>query len=307
MKVLFLNSAITNCGVYQYGYRLANILKKSKHMTFEYKEVSCYDDYLNILQKNSYDVIFYNYHILPLYWLNENTIIRTQQNIGILHDCPSSFFDKVISPDPDESINNFFGVPRPLLEEFSNDKSDNQDFENFLDINEEGVPIFGSFGFGLLNKGFHRMIEIINNQYEKAIIKLLITRGHYVEYHHTIDALNACNQVQRKDGIQLFIYETFIDDNSLMRFLSSNTMNIFLYDTMHGRGISSCIDFALSAKKPIGISDSNMFKNIYNDSICVYKNNIEVCMKNSIPHCQELIKKYSHENLINRFEEIINL
>ena len=36
-----------------------------------------------------------------------------------------------------------------------------------------------------------------------------------------------------------------------------------MYDSMVGRGISSTIDYALSVKKPLGISDSYMFRNIY--------------------------------------------
>ena len=33
-------------------------------------------------------------------------------------------------------------------------------------------------------------------------------------------------------------------------FLKSNSMNIFLYDTMVGRGTSSVIDYALSVNTP---------------------------------------------------------
>lgn len=61
-------------------------------------------------------------------------------------------------------------------------------------------------------------------------------------------------------------------------------INLFLYDTMPGRGISSTIDFALSTNTPIGISDSYMFRHIYHDSICVYKTPISQCILNSSEH-----------------------
>ena len=74
---------------------------------------------------------------------------------------------------------------------------------------------------------------------------------------------------------------------------------------MHGRGISSAIDYAISVKKPIGISDSYMFRNIYNDSICLYKVSIEECLQNSTEHCRQFLEKYSHANMINKFKDLI--
>ena len=71
------------------------------------------------------------------------------------------------------------------------------------------------------------------------------------------------------------IHTDFVNENDLLIFLQSNTMNIFLYDNLHGRGISSTIDYALSVRRPLGISDSFMFRHIYSDEICLYKNSIQ--------------------------------
>ena len=48
MKILFLNHKIIKCGVYQYGLRLSEIIKKSKNMNFIYKEVDSFDEYISI-------------------------------------------------------------------------------------------------------------------------------------------------------------------------------------------------------------------------------------------------------------------
>ena len=43
MIVLFLNHKIQSCGVYQYGLRVFNIMKKSYTYTYIYKEIDNYN------------------------------------------------------------------------------------------------------------------------------------------------------------------------------------------------------------------------------------------------------------------------
>ena len=61
------------------------------------------------------------------------------------------------------------------------------------------------------------------------------------------------------------------------------------------RSISSVIDYALSINKPIGISSSSMFKNIYTDEICLEKVSIQHCIDN-YPSNLENNKKKSRLN-----------
>ena len=102
------------------------------------------------------------------------------------------------------------------------------------------------------------------------------------------------------------ISHDFFSNTDILKFLKSNTMNIFLYDTMYGRGISSTIDYAISVKKPLGISDSYMFRHIYSDEICLYKNSINDCMKNSTNYLAKYLDEYSNNNIINKFQQILN-
>ena len=50
MKVLFLNHKIINCGIYQYGIRLFNILVKSENITYIYKEIDSFNEYNSLLE-----------------------------------------------------------------------------------------------------------------------------------------------------------------------------------------------------------------------------------------------------------------
>ncbi len=78
-----------------------------------------------------------------------------------------------------------------------------------------------------------------------------------------------------------------------------------MYDKMPGRGISSTIDYALSVKKPIGISDSYMFKNIYSDDICLYKTPIREIMNNSQATIDKFCDEYSNEKMRTVFRTIL--
>ena len=114
-----------------------------------------------------------------------------------------------------------------------------------------------------------------------------------------------CIDTNTKPGIIIMVINEFFSTNEILRFLKSNTMNIFLYDKMLGRGISSTIDYAISVKKPLAISDSFMFRHIYSDEICLYNNTIEHCLNVSVNYCSIFLEKYSHEKMIQKMSNII--
>ena len=301
--ILFLNHKIKNCGVYQYGLRLFEILQKDTNNVYVYKEIDSYEEYRQVIVNAS--AIIYNYHQSTMPWLNIYTIQKLVKNIGIPHESPDNLFNIVCNIDPNapESIHTQikrFSLPRPIYESFELKTN------AFIDMHKDsGLPIFGSFGFGFQNKGFHKMVEMINQQYDNAIIKLVIPIAHFDPDPYTVERMrHMCFQKNIKPGIILLITHDFFSTNEILTFLQSNTMNIFLYDKMNGRGISSAIDYAVSVKKPIGISDSYMFRNIYSDEICLYKHSIDYCLNHS--DCSVFLKKYSHQNIINKMNTILN-
>lgn len=313
MNVLFLNHKVENCGVYQYGKRVNEILQKDPQINYIYKEIDSYYEYCNILQDNAgIMAIIYNYHSSTMTWLNSSSIQRAVKNIGIPHESPEHLFDIVCNIDPNApEIINKFSLPRPIyenIEDIVNTISTNEAVDSFINkYTDTNFPIFGSFGFGFDNKGFDKIVKIINEQYDNAIIKFVIPIAHFDTDPNRIHRMRErCIKMNRKPGIILMISHDFFSTSDILKFLKSNTMNIFLYDLMRIRGISSTIDYAISVKKPIGISDSYMFRNIYSDEICLYKNSINDCMKNSTNYLAKFLDEYSHNNLINKFNKILN-
>ena len=314
MQVLFLNHKVTNCGVYQYGLRLYSILQKCTDIVYIYVEIDSADEYNNILTiyKNIRSII-YNYHNSTMSWLNNTTIQHKVKNIGIPHESPKDLFDIVCNIDPNEYENNssIFSIPRPIYENVENIIETSYEYKNTIDdfiikYTDMEIPIFGSFGFGFDNKGFEKIISIVNQYYDNAIIKLVIPIAHFdPDLDRIYKIKTKCLNIPKKPGIELMISHEFFTNEQILKFLKTNTMNIFLYDMMSGRGISSAIDYALSVKKPIGISDSYMFRNIYSDYICLYKNSITTCINNAEEYIYKFVDIYSHKKMISKFKKII--
>jgi len=216
-----------------------------------------------------------------------------------------------IDPTAKESVSRI-SIPRPIYENVDTlleHYTPSPNIKAFIEYSEKGVPVFGSFGFGFLNKGFYRLVQLIDATYDAAIIKLIIPGAHFdPNRDNTNDTMKKiCESIPRKPSIQLRITNEFVSNEDLLLFLQSNTMNLFLYDKLEGRGISSTIDYALSVSTPFAISDSHMFRHIYSDEICVYKTPIRDCLKNSRTHCESILKAYNHKALIAKFDKICRI
>jgi hypothetical protein len=309
MKILFLNHKIHNCGVYQYGKQIYDILNKNnKSFTYQYYEIESTDEYNYILNNCDTDVssILYNYCNTTMSWLNETTISTNFRNICILHFGDPVFFDIVTSVDPDSILYNGCGIPRPIFENISgilNTGFLNENIKNFIEYKEYNTPIFGSFGFATRNKGFDNLVNIINEQYDKAIIKLILPFGHFAPPEQNfMENILRCNV---KPDIKLMITHDFLPIQDIIKFLHSNDMNIFLYNDDNDNEISRTIDIALSVKKPLGISKSSRFRNIYSPIICLEETSIQECLNNSVKYCSKFIKKYSNGRLQKKIKKII--
>lgn len=312
MNILFLNHKKKQCGVYQYGLRIYNIIKFTKDINYEYYELDSVEEYNNISSQKNYYAIIYNYHTVTMNWLNSNNIIKNILSIVIPHEVPATFFNITCDIDPDAVETNIhYSLPRPIYENIdeilSNINYSSEENKNFINLHtNENLPIFGSFSFGFEFKGFDKIVKLINENYDDAVIKFIIPTADYCPTSFQINEnlRSKCLSLNIKSGIKLLISHAFFSNEEILKFLNNNTMNIFLYDKLDGRGISSAIDYAISINKPIGISDSYMFRNIYSDEICLYKTSIVNCLNNSVNYCHKYLEKYSNEHLRNKFKNI---
>jgi hypothetical protein len=169
-NILIINHPISQCGIYQYGVDIYNSLKKSSIYNFIYEECSNSIDLCGIIKKHNPQLIIYNYYVTTMSWLNKS-ITRSYniKQIAIMHevtqkeadDSDTDIFDAYLCPDPTLVVNktHIFKTTR-LIPTYS-----------CLPINIEKITI-GSFGFGIFDKGFERLINIVKKEFKEAIVRI---------------------------------------------------------------------------------------------------------------------------------------
>ena len=310
ITVLFVNHKIKKCGVYQYGIRLYNLLQKSKCINYVWCEIENYHEYMYQLSLYNYDLIFYNYHPCIMGWLNNSNIQKNKKNIGIQHDLDENeIFDITLRLDTTLiERENRYNIERPIFENVDDILKGHNlcspSFNTFVNYNEgNDVPIFGSFGFCFNRKCFHKIVDIVCKNYDRAIIKLILTNADTVNSDREV--IENCYKSLTKSGVKLLITQEFVEENDILAFLKSNSMNIFLYESHPNAGVSSVIDYALSVNTPFAICESSWFRHIYSNDICVDKTNIRDIMNNSSYIFNKLRDLFSNARLLKKVNSII--
>lgn len=309
-RVLFISHKDKQCGVYQFGYNIGRALKKSKRFRFIYVECSSLDDLHKYVNKYKPVCTIYNYQGATQPWLNSRITedFKTPQ-IGIIHEVTQKvsdsatnyFLDSYIAPDPTLILKNpiVYKTGRLLL-------------KNNLKKTNNKIPVIGSFGFASANKNFDLLVKEVCKEFDEAVIRLNISFAKFGDENGELakKIITKCKKIVIKyPKIKLVYSHDFLDEKGLLEFLSSNTINAFLYSDSGNRGISSVIDFALSVKVPIAISsNSTMFRHIKNTypSIILSKNNsFKDIIKNGTKPLEGFYEEWSEKNLIWDYERIV--
>lgn len=307
-RVLFLNHATINCGVYQYGKRIADVLiGRVRRCEVAYAEVGVLEDYKRTVAEwaesntDGHHVILYNYHAATMPWLCAGTLASGSKHVGIPHESPCDFFDSLID------IGNAF--MRPLIELGGAAKLGRRaSVREFVEYGEgQDIPVIGSFGFGFDNKGFHRIVEKVCREYDRAVIKLAIPVAFFDpdRENTVIRARHRCLGACVKPGISLIMFHEFLTEVELMAFLESNTLNLFLYDDMPGRGISSALDYAMSSGRPLGVSNSCMFRHVHCGDIDAASKTCEELIKSGGKWVGNIDCRANNDELAAMIEDII--
>lgn len=301
--VLIINHHQPNCGVMQFGLRVWNLVKNSTSVKYIYREAEdkkTYNTYVNDLKP---DIILYNWHKGTMGWLTEETITNKPniKHYFIFHDFPvRNYYDKYLFfGDYDFSKGEKFGdkgvlLPRPLLK-----------YEGNYPKNE--VPTIGCFGFGFWNKGYHTLTSLVNDTFRRSVLNLHMPYSFYGDPSRTQtkEVEKECRRLATNPGMKLNITHDFLDDKGVLKFLAGNDINAFLYKE-NGEGISSVIDYALSVKRPIAISNSKMFRHIFSTEVFVDKMPIEFILQNGIEHLQEFYDKWNPDKFCEEMDRVIN-
>jgi len=302
MKVLILNHTHKECGVYQMGKRVYEIASMSNRIDYVYREVNSLAEYRTAVGEEIPDGILYNWHWDRWPWLNqfEITCRGSLLHYFIYHD--GSVFPKYSKylffggldpykraiPESDRIL-----LPRPL-------------FEYNGKYPKNKLPTIGSFGFAFLHKRFPELVSLVNQNYNEAVINLHMTTPFFGDTpgNRTSDIVDACRRANRKKGIILNIDTKFRNDDETLSMLARNDINIFFYsDNNNNPGLSSAMDYALSVKRPIALSDYIMFRHVTTPQIVVPNNSIPDVVRLGTKPVEHLYKDWSRETLSRKLDD----
>jgi len=279
----------------------------SARFRFDYADIQSLKDLDLAVGRGNYLALIVNYHPQTLPFIDVDMPARYPiPCVAAMHEMmqaeadrmPQGFFQFYIMADPTLQENNprVFSTGR-IIPAYDNRKP------------LPGVPTFGSFGFSVASKGFGRLIDVVQREYDEAVIRINIPPNGIIDR----DAREARRQADLcrarlwKPGVRLEASHEFFDDAGLIDFLAGNTLNAFLYDYVPQAGISSATDHAMTVRRPIAITKSIMFRHLHQlePRITIEDASLEEIIGNGITPYEHLLREWAPEKICLRYEEIV--
>lgn len=301
---LFINNTKAQDSIYESGLMVFNSLKLSSHYQLDYIEI-------NINQRKvplGYDFYFFNYHPFTMEWIDTSQLKKipglvltmvlevSPGNPFVL--CPSSDFHGYCVLDPTIKHKNkrVFTFPRPL-----------ETIDNLKPYIEKEIPVIGTFGFATKGKGFQHVVEAVNKEFEKAIVRINIPFGDFVPDSQTYSQFlgNLCRERAKKD-IEVNVTHDYMSKEELINWCSQNTLNCFLYDR-NMPGLAATTDQAIISGRPIAISNNDTFRHILAYLPPYPRRNLKQSIETSAPAIKQMQKDWSQQNFALRFEEMLQI
>lgn len=305
MRGIFYNSSKSVCSIWESGLMCYNALKKSEKYTLDYSEGNTFD--------YSYDFAIVNQHYSVNNWINENIIKQFNKPIFCIvtevsfssnpiefsaaHYTHYIVLDSTI--DETEQVHAF---GRPV-----------EDYDIVHNVNHDSnKPSIFSFGFATPGKDWHKIVELVQQDYDDADIHFNIPKGTYVPHHiHNSEMskiYDNCKKILTKPGIQLKITSDVFSKEELIKICSTKTINCFYYDRHklgYKSGLAAVTDQAISAGRPLFVTGDCTFRHIHK-YIPHYPN---ISIKEAIEKTQEGVlamkKEWSSANFTRKFEKIL--
>lgn len=329
--ILFVSHKPKQCGVYEFGRTVYSVLKSSAKYTFVKAECDSMEELQDSVKQHKPAAIIYNYHPSVMPWVctkiakgiyrNNITGIPVLQ-MGIIHevtqqlaDAATAYRNKFIPGDPQKQLNSLFDFyiapdPTLLLKNPLVFKTGRLiPAYNKTAVSNKQITI-GSFGFATPNKGFEKLVEKVQAEFDEALIRINMPAAYFGD----ADGANArriaenCKSAITKPGIKLAITHNYLDESGILDFLAENDLNIFMYEDKTGRGISSAVDNALAVKKPVAVTRCPMFRHIISakPSICVEDNSLKTILQNGFSGLEKICSEWDSANLLWEYERIMD-
>jgi FkbM family methyltransferase len=301
---LFINCIEAQDSIFESGKMAYECLLNSKKYSLDYLEITPQ----NVSIPTHYDFYLFNYHHITMSWLDTKCIksllpgikltlvLEVSPNDPFAH-CPPNDFDGYCVLDPTLKLKkeNVFAFPRPL-----------ETFSENIEFQPKEVPVIGSFGFATPGKGFEHVIDAVNKEFEKAIVRINIPFASYTDesgkYARSLATM--CRE-RAKDGIEVNVTHDFREKNDLIRWCGQNTLNCFLYDR-NQPGLAATTDQAISSGRPLITSKNNTFRHIQSFIKPFPFQSLKEAIENTQPIVKEIQKEWSPAKFQEKFESVLS-
>lgn len=304
LKILFVNQPHSQCGVYEFGsltYKILSSFNDSdKQYAFEYAEPK--NSIELYAKKNDCKAIIFNYHPMTMSWLNEHVVKDVNLPCALMmHDTRTIFGNSVVlHPDPCYTSHGVdYKVGRPILKP--------------LELKPKVLEnTIGTFGFGTSYKGFNEVIAKVNEEFDEATIRIRLPLNTIIDASgfHSFSTRKNLESIKIKPGIKLVFEHNYLNHEDLLRWLSENTVNVFMYRNSGRTGdvCSSVIDWAIAARRPLAVSNDIMFHHVHvaEPSICLCNNSLKTIIQNGTTPLEPLYQAWTWENLYLDYERMLD-
>ncbi len=303
LKGLFINNKKAQDSIHESGMMVFNCLKLSHKYLLDYLEIS---EQENRTIPLGYQFYFFNYHPSTMAWLDTSRLKKLPglvmtMILEVLPDdpfvmCPYNHFHGYCVLDPTLKSNNkkVFSFPRPL-----------EAFEPFEEYIEKDIPVIGSFGFATKGKGFQHVVEVVNKEFDAAIVKINIPFGDFVpESEGYANYLGDICRSKAKQGIEVIITHEYMTKNELIKWCGQNTLNCFLYDR-NIPGLAATTDQAIVSGRPLSVSKNDTFRHIISYIQPYPYSSLKDSINKSIPFVKQMQQDWSPAKFALKFESML--
>jgi hypothetical protein len=301
MKILFVNTVQPECGVHQYGVRLADILKHNPKLIFFYSHAASLEQLSGEAAAIQPDVILYNWiDLIGGYLAAAPFRSLAKYHVLVYHDCSvnEELWDAILMSDRTmPQHGKWFPIGRPLAE-----------WSNFRPAAAPTtVPKIGVNG--LVGAWADSAVARILLEFSEAVIRLHLPPAAHADPRgiRARDTAECCRRMAAaRPGIQFEISHEFFNQEELMDWIGRNDLNVYIRP-FGGSGVSSVLDCAIAARRPVAVNGNPMFRHVFGlePSIQVEHNSLRTIMANGIAPLLPLYKEWSPARICAQVDHVL--
>ena len=306
--VLFVNHPQQACGVHQFGRQICDVLAASRRYRFVAAEIATVDELAAARAAARPDAMIVNWHPITFPAVPPAAFKATRLPIvALMHEITDDMvrdpaglpFDRCIDHDPSGCRENprFVRSCRPLPV-YAN---------RFA---PPPLPTIGTFGFAGPTKGLEDLVRRVQEEFDECLIRMALPFNAFGDPDGTKSRATArsCRSLLTKPGVRLEVSHEFRTIPRVLDFLARNSLNAFFYVEQQGRGISSAVDLAIAAGRPVAVRRTSMFRHVTAavPSICVEERSLRDILAAGTAPLAPFRAAWTHDRIRADYEALLD-